>query len=691
MNSLVSGFRYRPEIDGLRAVAVMAVVLFHAGLNVPGGYIGVDVFFVISGFLITSLIIKDLETDKFSLSNFWERRARRILPAMVVMVVVTLAAGWFLLLPSDYANLGRSAAWQSAFAANIYYYLATGYFTGTAEEKPLLHTWSLAVEEQFYMVVPLLLLGAFHFSVFRRRGILLSLIAAGIAVSLVASIYGVARHPAAAFYLLPTRAWELLCGAFVALGPVAWIPRSRALREGLSLLGLAGILLPCWLYTKESLFPGIAAVPPCFGTALFIWACTNHQDVATANPLMATRLLSLRPIVFIGLISYSLYLWHWPICAYSTYFWFWEPMSFGYRLGMVSVSFVLAVLSWRYVETPFRKRQFCANRPAMLAFGMVTIAVIFALGNTVLLAHGFPTRLPSKAIRYASAKEDMEGIYELTAEDIRVGRLAIIGNPNPKAPVSLLLWGDSHAMAASPALDQFLKENGLAGRQATASATAPVLEGYWRSEFTNAKEVKDFNDAVFNYIKQQQIPNVILIGYWENYTDDKGTVPVDSALLSTIHRLIAVGARPFLMLQIPHQRFDVPKALAIAKFLGRDLTPGLARPTGWNGVHGNGALMLKRIKAAGGRILDPRPWFMDSTKRHFIVEKNGVSLYRDQGHLSATGAKTILLPFLRAAFNLPAKHNVSDGERAALKDIHNDVIGFKPGSWPGTSQIRLQK
>jgi len=200
---LIQNFRYRPEIDGLRAIAVLAVVLYHAGLGVSGGFIGVDVFFVISGFLISSLIIKDLESGKFTLAGFWERRIRRILPAVAVVVLATLVAGWFLLLPDDYASLGKSAVFQALCSANIYFWrIPSGYFAVKVDELPLLHTWSLAVEEQFYMVVPLLLFGSFRMSAFRHRGTLLSFIAAGMAVSLTASICWVVPHPSAAFYSL---------------------------------------------------------------------------------------------------------------------------------------------------------------------------------------------------------------------------------------------------------------------------------------------------------------------------------------------------------------------------------------------------------------------------------------------------------------------------------------------------------
>ena len=490
---------------------MLSVVFFHAGLGVTGGFVGVDVFFVVSGFLITSLIVKDLENGMFTLGNFWERRARRIMPAMLVVVFATLIAGWFLLLPSDYASLGRSAAWQALSGANFHFWFNTGYFESHAEEQPLLHTWSLAVEEQFYLVVPLLLLGLVRIPSPRRNYIMLLCFAVGIVISLAVSIYGVARHPAAAFYLLPTRAWELLCGAAVAVFPVAWAPRSRLARELFSLFGLTGILIPCLLYTKSTPFPGLAAVPPCLGAAMFIWASTSQQKQSEAHLPLIARFLSLRPIVFVGLISYSLYLWHWPLFAYSTY-WALEPKSLVYSLAIVGISFGLAILTWHYVETPFRKRIVCIERTGMFAFCATGVTVIVAFASVLIFGKGLPLRLPAQAIEYANAKNDRGYIHEMSAADILGERFIRIGNPDPNNPISLLLWGDSHAMAASPAFDLFLKARGLSGIQATASATAPVLGAYWISEFTSRSGVKSFNEAIFSHIKRHQIPNVILVG-----------------------------------------------------------------------------------------------------------------------------------------------------------------------------------
>ena len=260
---------YRPEIDGLRALAILPVVLFHLHVaGFAGGYVGVDVFFVISGYLITSLIQQELDRGEFSFVRFWERRARRILPALTVVVLFSLAAGWFILTPTDLDNLGASAFAQSLFGSNVLFWLQAGYFEPGAGSKPLLHSWSLAVEEQFYLCFPfmLVLLGMVG-RISRVR-----LIAGFLLLSLVLSVYGVADHPTAAFYLLPTRAWELLLGAVLALAPglASRVSSADRWNEILSWLGLAAIAVAVFGYHAETPFPGLAALLPCLGTAAII-------------------------------------------------------------------------------------------------------------------------------------------------------------------------------------------------------------------------------------------------------------------------------------------------------------------------------------------------------------------------------------------------------------------------------------
>lgn len=648
--NLIEKMRYRPDIDGLRAIAVLAVLLFHAGTRCTGGYVGVDVFFVISGFLITSLIWNDLETGRFTFANFWERRARRILPALLVVTIATLVAGWFLLLPIDFKNLGQASAAQAVFAANIHYYFDSGYFSGAANEKPLLHTWSLAVEEQFYLVVPFLLWGVFHYMKPRGRASVISLLAVGFILSFALSIYGVARNPTAAFYLLPTRAWELLMGSLVAFLPTSpGLLKYRILRELFALMGLALIFIPIFVYTAETPFPGLAALSPCLGTALIIWA---NGRVDNKMPTLVGLVLSARPVVFIGLISYSLYLWHWPFFAFSKYLIF-EPLSRQERALLLGLGFFFAILSWKYVETPFRERKIGASRKSIFQIAAAGLVVVIGCGLLCVMTQGFPQRFSPQSQRFASAKFDEAFQYELGLEDIKAGRLVPIGSRNSLLRPSVLVWGDSFAMAAMPAVDAFLKEKGIAGRAATHSLNAPVLG--WSDPKVELKEdAIPFNDSVFSYIKNQRISDVIMIARWASYVeigkDPSGTFR--SSLTATIRKLNTIGIRPWLLLSVPNHTFDVPKALALPFYSQTYVQSICARPNESSGVNAYDPEFIAEIKAAGGRVLDPKPRFIDSTGEYYVIQADGFALYRDNSHLTTEGAKIKLLPLLRDSMKL---------------------------------------
>jgi peptidoglycan/LPS O-acetylase OafA/YrhL len=625
---IIENFRYRADIDGLRAIAVLAVVLFHADFGCPGGYVGVDVFFVISGFLITSLIWKDLETGRFTFAHFWERRARRIVPPLVVVTLATLVAGWFFLLPYDFKSLGRAAAAQSVFGANIHYWLDSGYFAGGADEKPLLHTWSLAVEEQFYLIVPFVFWGMFR--VIRKRSAIILILAAGFILSFSASVYGVEHSPSATFYLLPTRAWELLTGSILAFLPA--LPLRRNLREMLALLGLGLILIPIFLYTSETPFPGLAALPSCLGVALLIYA----NDV----PTVIGSMLSTRPMVFVGLISYSLYLWHWIFFAYGKYLSL-EPLSFAERLMMVGLGFLFAILSWKYVETPFRTRKIAASRKSVFAFAGSGLAAVFVCGLICMLEQGFPQRLSAEKIEFANAISDMDFTNELTVDDVRAGRLVQIGVAD--APPTVLVWGDSHAMAAMPAFDAFLKERSLAGRAATHSSTAPVIGWYLPSKKAGLyKDAVAFNDAVLLYIKSHHISDVVLSATWILYAEKDG---FNSALLTTIRQITEAGARPWVLLDVPIHSFNVPKALGRSDYSVTYLESLYTAQNEFDTRY------IAEMEFAGAQILDPKPLFMNS-EGHYIIQSQGIALYRDDSHLTTKGAKLVLLPFLRNSFTV---------------------------------------
>lgn len=641
---------YRAEIDGLRAVAVLAVVLFHAGFSCHGGYVGVDVFFVISGFLITSLIWRDLETGRFSFARFWEKRARRIVPVMVLITLATLAVGWILLMPLDFKKLGHAAAAQSLFAANFHYWRDSGYFTSAASGKALLHMWSLAVEEQFYLIVPFLMWGVFHHTSQQNRrtvgvGLLLVFL-----LSFVMSCIGVYFFPVTTYFLLPTRAWELALGSLVAFLPVepALLYRRRV-RELCTLAGLILILLPVFCYTAKTPFPGLAALPPCFGTALLIWANNRREGHA---PSTVGKLLSLRPIVFVGLISYSLYLWHWPILVLSKYATV-IPLSARARAGLVGVACLLSILSWKYVETPIRARRVLVSRRTLFLSAGTGLVMVLVAGLLCLVCKGFPSRISTQAQAFANAANDVAFQNQLTTEDLRAGRVIAIGSTNSTWHPSVLVWGDSHAMAALPAVDAFLKENALSGCAATHSSTAPVLDWFMRTEW-GVRDAIAYNAAVMAYIRTQHIPNVLLVARWGSYVGktEQNTCVFEASLLATVRRLAAAGAHPWVLLDVPMHSFNVPLALALSTSLPVDVASACARPTAGEKDNDFKPQIIAAIEAAGGSVLNPKPRFLDPSGNYYMVQASGSVLYRDEQHLTVSGARKMLLPLFRDLLKL---------------------------------------
>ena len=357
---------YRREIDGLRALAVLPVILFHAGFETfSGGFVGVDVFFVISGYLITSIILSELEQGKYSIVNFYERRARRILPALFLVMLVCIPFAWFWLLPRDMKDFSQSLAAVSVFASNILFWRESGYFDKAAELKPLLHTWSLAVEEQFYVLFPLFLM------LFWRLGkrwilILLAVVFVAslcVAQSLTHSQWGSLAKTAASFFLLPTRGWELLIGAFAAfyLSKANRTEFSRCVGEVGGWVGVALILYSVFAYSKATPFPGFYALVPTVGTVVIILFATQQTTVG--------NFLGNKAFVGVGLISYSAYLWHHPLFAFARHRSVSEPSHLVFAVLSI-VSLILAYFSWRYVEAPFRNKEI-HSRVRVFAYSII--------------------------------------------------------------------------------------------------------------------------------------------------------------------------------------------------------------------------------------------------------------------------------------------------------------------------------
>lgn len=447
---------YRPEIDGLRSVAVLAVIIYHADSRLlSGGFIGVDVFFVISGFLITSLLLADLKQGRFSLAQFYERRCRRILPPLVVMALIVTVLGWLFLLPADYRDFGSSLKAMAAFVANHYFFGKTGYFDTAAFSKPLLHTWSLSVEEQFYIVLPLLL-----WLLYRRRPSTISPVLGGLfLLSLAASCLMTFYWPSAAFYLLPARFWELMTGSLLALWPSASRPRGRA-ADLMSWSGLAAIAVGAVFFNYYTPFPGPGALLPCLGTALFILG----NSPGSRNK---ASLLSRPGPVFVGQISYSLYLWHWPLLVIPRYVHD-EPLTPLMIAASLAGTFILAYLSWSFVENPIRRRQILPGRRAIFLASGLGLLTLIIIGHTIRQSEGFITRLPQPARQYALGVSDRYNsppwkIYPLQIEKRGVKYEVTAWDINPDLAPSFMVMGNSHARMWLEAVDSLAREYGRGG------------------------------------------------------------------------------------------------------------------------------------------------------------------------------------------------------------------------------------
>jgi peptidoglycan/LPS O-acetylase OafA/YrhL len=459
---------YRPDIDGLRALAVVPVVLFHAHIDaLSGGFVGVDVFFVISGYLICSLIGAELTKGNFSILRFYERRCRRILPALLAMFAMTAVLGVAVLMPPDLSSLGASLLTSLLFTSNIYFWKTSGYFDGAAESKPLLHTWSLSVEEQFYLFVPYILMATAAFYGKRYVRVLVPLAVASFALSQ----WAVERAPSAAFFMLPTRFWEMALGGIIGLG-VTSAPQRRWLREAIAALGLGCILFAVVTYSEFTPFPGLAAVLPCGGAALIIYAGTGGVRSVVGS------LLTRRPCLFVGQISYSLYLWHWPLLVLYRYQ-LGRALTLGQVAGALALAGVVSALSWRFIERPFRVGASSLTTRAVFrgaAWGALAAALF---GGAALATDGLPERFPGYASVNISAEAqfDTAGRGECFLLDGKT--VADWGGDTcyvtrGKGP-TVVLWGDSFAAHYVPGIQQLASRARVDILQYTMSACPAVF------------------------------------------------------------------------------------------------------------------------------------------------------------------------------------------------------------------------
>jgi peptidoglycan/LPS O-acetylase OafA/YrhL len=674
--------KHYAHIDGLRALAVLPVILFHFNLaGITGGYVGVDVFFVISGFLITGVLFDMLQRGKFSLVYFYERRARRILPALFVTSLLCLFGCLLVFVPDDYVHFSRSLEGVAGFASNFVFARWVGYFEPSATVKPLLHTWSLAVEEQFYLLFPLLLWGLDRAFAQRRRTFTLCLYAV-LAVSLALNCALISVSPERSFYLLHTRAWELMAGAVLMLH-LQKIPLTRPLREALGLFGLAALAACLFLYDRNTVFPGFNAVPPVLAAMALIWS-------GLGAPTWTSRLLAAKPLAAVGLVSYGLYLYHWPVLVFARYSLDRDPGPMM-TIACLAVIAALSVLSWRYVETSVRSGRALRKRKKVFIYAGLGLAAFGLIGLAGVRAEGFPGRFSGPALQYAAGMRDKA---ENTGEALPISILetpvdtsaAVAGELGLKGKSpKFLLWGDSHAAAISPALDLLAKRAGISGRTLYYSGCPALLDAERADGFVRYS-CRDLGGAALRLLEREKIKHVLLVARWEMYslgwekggiettrepllayTDENGTKLTGreafaAAFRHTIQVLNKRGIDVWVLRQVPPQLVHVPSALAKAVTFGRD-PDALRRPYADVAARLGfiNAVIDSTAETAPLHAIDPAEIFCPK-KTPCLIAADGHALYSDNSHLTITGAlwsKGMFAPFFRALANPPQRGDSS--------------------------------
>lgn len=638
---------HRKDIDGLRAIAVTAVIIHHAGFTLHGGFLGVDIFFVISGFLITGILLRDMEAGRFSLRDFYHRRVRRILPALVFIALCTVPVAWVLMPPEQFAHYGRSLVALPLFATNFLFWREAGYFAPSAAEIPMIHTWSLAVEEQFYIFFPLALLLVWRLG---RRWIL-PLLIVGVVVGLALAEYGVRTRPSAAFYLLPFRAWELLAGAvaaymvFSGAREGAYYAGLRRVPEAwngaLSGLGMVAILASLWFFLPTSGSPGYTVVPLVAGTMLLLLFTTPQTWVY--------RALSLRGMVWIGLISYSAYLWHQPLFAFARIASF-EPPAQSLMLGLIAMTFGLAWLSWQLIEEPFRRQISGKWVYGTVVTGFTALA---ALGVVAHVTKGLPDqRFAAQQVQWFLNADNSPRRADCHDRPDRLGAPGSACVYSGEAAPSWAVLGDSHGVEIAYALSQALSPRGETLVHLTASA-CPAAYTYeseragcqewtrrsvdWLAEQPNIetvvlayRHVGHLYPTLGPALEATGSPKIIGGGtdaekralYWEGFA-------------AVVNRLAEAGKAVIILEPVPEIHVDIDKYIARAEPERTELQTisraDYDKVLGW---------LTPQFAPLPARLLSPAQTLCDDNWCYGA--RDGVSFYFDNNHPSVAGAARII-------------------------------------------------
>ena len=649
----MSVLKYRPEIDGLRAIAVVAVIVYHARADwLPGGFVGVDIFFVISGYLISSIILRQVEEGRFSFLEFYERRLRRIIPALLAMLVVTVGVFAIIALPEQSLRTAESAVAALLSVSNFYFWQESSYFAPSAEFMPLLHTWTLGVEEQFYFLFPVVVIVLAKF-----RLPLKWLLALGTVASFFLGYWLSINKPSVAFFLLPARAWELGIGVCLAAGVVPAIRSDRACNL-VSAAGIGLILLSLFTIRSSMFFPGWVALMPCIGAAMVIHAGGRSS--------LARALLANRPMVVTGLMSYSLYLWHWPVLTAFRIRTADIDLEIGSILLAIVVTLAVSWLSWVYVEQPFRSRKVRTTRTVLSGIGIGSVA-LFSMAGVIAAANGFPERLNPRARLALEASTDIDPYRDRChgagdKSDCKFG--------DQSAPVTYAIVGDSHAAALRPAIEASGLMRDAAGTLYFLGA-CPFLDGAVKQR--GGSECEDFKSSAWSELEANpNLDTVVLAARWpyqllgtlpesggsstEYVVDDETRSPgraenfrvFDRALRRTLQRLRSRGLDVIVVGSVPEPGFDVPRTVALAE-LGDTEAPRGVRTSDVMKRAGLADRLIERVVAdyPGVRFLPIWPSLCD--RERCDVQRGGTPIYYDDDHLSYSFARTEMASKLAAA------------------------------------------
>lgn len=649
--------KYRPDIDGLRAVAVLAVVAFHAFPSwVRGGFIGVDVFFVISGYLISTIIFENLDRGTFSFTDFYARRIKRIFPALLIVLIACFAFGWFTLLANEYKQLGKHIAAGAGFISNFILWNEAGYFDNSAETKPLLHLWSLGIEEQFYIVWPLFLWFAWK----RKFNLLTITIVVAIA-SFVLNIKGVKQDMVATFYSPHTRFWELLSGSLLAWFTIykkdaftgikskidVWLScivysekhegDGKTLANVLSFVGLFLLLYGFWRINKELSFPGKWALLPVLGTLLII--------IAGSKAWINRIILSNKTVVWIGLISFPLYLWHWPLLSFARIVEGGLPSS-SVRIAAVILSIFLAWLTYKLIENPLR---FGNNGKVKVAVLILLMSVIGYSGYNIYTRDGLKFRAINKindgvseALSYDVKKGFRGGECFIDVKDEKTNKFSSICAEISTEIPSLLIWGDSHSASLYRGFESFAKSEKYTLYQFTASGCPPILDFY----ISNRRECINSNKFVYKEIERLKPDTIVLSAYWSMYDGTDGWENLDTdKLVATISKLKSLGIKNIVLIgHLPS--FTVNQAELLRRRTFFDNVPIRTYSKFKSTVN----LYDKKIKdialLTGINFISPLDILCDVNGCLLSATKENIFPFSfDSGHLNANGSNFLVSKF----------------------------------------------